>query len=60
MFQKRKFVIYGILFLGISLIIGFILSMSFVWGMVFILFVLISVAFLRMKGGKKICQTNAK
>jgi len=61
MSRKRKFLICSIsFFLSIGLIIGFVLSMSFISGIVFILFVFISIIFLRMKGGRKICQPNVK
>jgi uncharacterized oligopeptide transporter (OPT) family protein len=57
--QKRKFLIYGILFSAIGLVTGIVLSMSFVSGIGFVLYILISIAFLKLKGGKK-CQTNLK
>jgi len=58
--RKRKFIICSLSFLGIGLIIGFVLSMSFISGIVSILFIFVSIIFLGMKGGRKICQPNVK
>jgi len=57
--EKRKYLIYGILLLAIGLVTGIVLSMSFVSGIGFVLCILISITFLKLKGGKK-CQTNLR
>lgn len=59
MSQKKKFLIYSISFLAIGLSLVIIFPMSFTSGIVFVLCLLISVAFLKMKGDRK-CQTNTK
>jgi hypothetical protein len=51
--QRRKVVIIGILFSIFGLVTGTILSMSLVWGIVFILCLSLSIAFWKLKGGYK-------
>jgi len=58
--RKWKFIVASITFLSISLIAGFILSMSFISVIVFILFVCVPIILKIMKGGRKICQPNVK
>jgi len=58
--RKWKFIVPSIMFLGIGLITGFILSMSLISLIAFILFVFVSFFLIIKKGGLKICQFNAK
>ncbi len=59
MSRKKKFLIYNISSLTIGLLLAIIFPMSFTSGIAFILCLLISLAFLKMKRGR-ICQTNTK
>jgi len=59
MSQKRRFLIYSIMFLAIGLFIVIILPMSLLSGMILGLCILLSIIFLKLKGGKK-WQINAK
>ena len=51
--NKRRFFIYSILFLAIGLLIMTILPMSLLFGTILSLCILLSVTFLKLKGGKK-------
>jgi hypothetical protein len=59
MSQKRRFLIYSIMFLAIGLFIVIILPMSLLSGMILGLCILLSIIFLKLKGGEK-WQINAK
>jgi len=59
MSQKRRFLIYSIMFLAIGLFIVIILPMSLLSGMILGLCILLSIIFLKLKGGRK-WQINAK
>ena len=50
--NKRRFFIYSILFLAIGLLIMTILPMSLLFGTILSLCILLSVTFLKLKGGK--------
>jgi len=50
--ERRKYLIYVFLFLAIGFVTGFIFSMSSVSGIGFVLCILISITFLKLKGGK--------
>ena len=57
--NKRRFFIYSILFLAISLLIMMIFPMSLLFGTILSLCILLSVTFLKLKGGKT-WEDNAK
>jgi hypothetical protein len=59
MSQKRRFLIYSIMFLAIGLFIVIILPMSLLSGMILGLCILLSIIFLKLKGGGK-WQINTK
>ena len=50
--ERRKYLIYVFLFLAIGFVTGIIFSMSSVSGIGFVLCILISITFLKLKGGK--------